>query len=156
MDVRSLRRWFLVWNLALPAGAALLFFAVKPFLERLFRWHFFCPFKSLTHLYCPVCGGTRACAALLTGHPLQSLLLNPVVWTLVLILGTADVFAGIAMAKGSMEIYGTAAWRRARKILTVLLIAVLAGNFLVRNILLVTGTADPIGDLLPFWQNVRP
>lgn len=36
-----------------------------------------CAFYQKTGLYCPGCGGTRAVAALLTGHPLKSLWYHP-------------------------------------------------------------------------------
>lgn len=36
-----------------------------------------CVFHSLTGLYCPGCGGTRACRLLLSGHIFQSFLYHP-------------------------------------------------------------------------------
>lgn len=36
-----------------------------------------CIFHSLTGLYCPGCGGTRACRLLLSGHIFQSFLYHP-------------------------------------------------------------------------------
>ena len=43
--------------------------------------HFFpkCAVKSITGLYCPGCGGTRAVKALFTGHILKYLYFHPVV-----------------------------------------------------------------------------
>ena len=38
-----------------------------------------CIFHTVTGLYCPGCGGTRACIAFLHGHFLRSLLYHPVV-----------------------------------------------------------------------------
>lgn len=38
-----------------------------------------CTLHSLTGLYCPGCGGTRALAALLRGHPLCSLYYHPII-----------------------------------------------------------------------------
>lgn len=42
-------------------------------------FHLPCIFRTLTGYYCPGCGGTRACIALLHGHLLRSLLCHPVV-----------------------------------------------------------------------------
>ena len=39
-----------------------------------------CPFKFLTGLYCPGCGGTRAVWLLLTGHILLSIQYHPLVF----------------------------------------------------------------------------
>ena len=38
-----------------------------------------CAFESLTGLYCPGCGGTRAVIALFNGHPVRSFLYHPAV-----------------------------------------------------------------------------
>lgn len=53
--------------------------------------HFFlkepCFFQRMTGLYCPGCGGTRAVQALLTGHPLKSLIYHPVVLYAAVLMG---------------------------------------------------------------------
>lgn len=43
-----------------------------------------CPFKLLTGLYCPGCGGTRAVWLLLTGHILLSIRYHPLVFYMAL------------------------------------------------------------------------
>lgn len=39
-----------------------------------------CSLHSMTGLYCPGCGGTRACYALMQGHILDSIILHPMVF----------------------------------------------------------------------------
>lgn len=46
---------------------------------RLTDWLPPCLFHKLTGLYCPGCGGTRAAALLLAGHPLKSFIYHPLV-----------------------------------------------------------------------------
>lgn len=41
-----------------------------------------CSLYSMTGLYCPGCGGTRACYALAQGHILESIILHPLVFYL--------------------------------------------------------------------------
>jgi hypothetical protein len=58
---------------AVGAAAALLFFydpASTPFYPP-------CPLRALTGLLCPLCGGLRAIHALLHGHVLDAVALNP-------------------------------------------------------------------------------
>lgn len=38
-----------------------------------------CMFRTITKIYCPGCGGTRAVYLLLTGHPILSFLYHPIV-----------------------------------------------------------------------------
>ncbi len=42
-----------------------------------------CILHTTTGIYCPGCGGTRSLIALLTGHPIKSLLLHPIVIILI-------------------------------------------------------------------------
>jgi uncharacterized protein DUF2752 len=57
---------------------------------------FHCPFRMLTSLPCPACGGTRALAALALGNLRQSLAFNPLVS-----LGTLGILAaaGASLAR---------------------------------------------------------
>lgn len=43
------------------------------------RWMLPCILHSMTGLYCPGCGGTRAVFLLLSGHPLKSFFYHPIV-----------------------------------------------------------------------------
>ncbi|CAN5513621.1 hypothetical protein BH09VER1_BH09VER1_45160 [soil metagenome] len=53
-----------------------------------------CPFKSMTGLPCPLCGGTRAAHAMLQGDLARTLYLNPLAIPAVLLL----VFAALVLA----------------------------------------------------------
>ena len=58
---------------ALAAAATLIYFydpASTPFYPS-------CPLRALTGLLCPLCGGLRAAHALLHGHVLDAVALNP-------------------------------------------------------------------------------
>ena len=54
-----------------------------------------CPFKALTGIPCPACGGTRALLALIEGRPVEGLLRNPL-----LVLGGALALAWLLLRVG--------------------------------------------------------
>lgn len=65
--------WMLLGAAAVLAGVTRVF----PIQIKIFSLP--CIFLELTGYYCPGCGGTRACAALLKGKIIQSFLSHPVV-----------------------------------------------------------------------------
>jgi hypothetical protein len=56
------------------AGAAALIFFWDPAVTSFYPS---CPLRALTGLLCPLCGGLRAAHALLHGHVLEAVALNP-------------------------------------------------------------------------------
>lgn len=64
--------WAMLLLMILMAGAVRVFHLEEVFYSP-------CPFRKITGLYCPGCGGTRAWKALLGGHILTSLRLHPLV-----------------------------------------------------------------------------
>lgn len=61
-----------------------------------------CPFKMLTGLDCPGCGGTRAAQALLAGQPLRALDHNPLTVALMPVLGWGWVrWLGARLGRGT-------------------------------------------------------
>lgn len=58
-----------------------------------------CAFKSITGLYCPGCGGSRAVAAFVQGHWVKSFMYHPfvpycgVLYIIFMIKGTAAIFS---------------------------------------------------------------
>ena len=101
-----------------------------------------CAFHSLTGLYCPGCGGTRAVRALLSGHPVLSFLYHPVV----------PYMASVAVwAAASWILYFATGNRRFRPELDDRIAYAAAGivilNFIIKNGLLVFAGIDVIGRL---------
>lgn len=63
-----------------------------------------CVFHSLTGLYCPGCGGTRACRLLLSGHIVQSFLHHPgVILAAVLYVGYMFSHTIELLSKGRLK-----------------------------------------------------
>ena len=99
-----------------------------------------CLFFRLTGLYCPGCGGTRACIALLHGHFLRSLIYHPVV-----LYGTAvytvyalrNLLALLAERKG-FSIKGITSGMAFRKIYLYIAVALILVNWVLKNLLLCT------------------
>ena len=116
-------------------------------LERVARliwpWRFPCLFKLLTGLNCPGCGGTRALIALLRGKLFLSFLYHPFVpycaLVALLLLGSHAV----------SRMTGNKKYRlRFDERYTYVGIAIVAVNFLVKNLLLIGFRIDVL-EMLP-------
>lgn len=90
-----------------------------------------CIFRELTGYYCPGCGGTRACAALLKGKIVESFLYHPVV------VYTAAVYVWYMishtieyLSKGKL-----AAGLRYRDLYLYIAAAIILVQWVVRNLL---------------------
>ena len=96
-----------------------------------------CLFSQTLHLYCPGCGGTRAVQALITGDILRSVMSNPIpVYALVRLLRMWIPLLHNVITKA--ETWGV--------------LVVVFGLFLGRDLLLVFGHYDYLGDMISFWQ----
>lgn len=82
-DIDHERLWLLVGVGAVAAAALLLYGPGLP--------PVICPFRAITGVPCPTCGGTRAVAALLAGHPGAALAWNP------LLTAAAGAWAAFAL-----------------------------------------------------------
>lgn len=136
---------YLLLHLALAAaGASLLLRAYLT--RRLGSSGLYCPMHQLLHLYCPLCGGTRALISLLRLELGVALTANPIVLFTVPILLFFDARALARLLRGDGEPF-----RLPRSLLPALLI-LLIGYGLIRNLLLVIWKIDPLGDLLPYYS----
>ncbi len=107
-----------------------------------------CGMKYLFHLYCPGCGGTRAIDSFLHGNFIKSFLYNPVilylaVYFLSYYLPAFLHFIGLWKKKINNMIY---------VYILIGLLAIIIIHFVARNLLLVYGGYDYIGECIKYWQ----
>lgn len=101
-----------------------------------------CPLHDLLHLYCPLCGGTRALLALLRFDFPTAFRLNPAVLLSIPVLLYYYVRALILFFKG-----GAFSFRLPRA-WTFAFLFLFGLFFLVRNVMLVAFGFDPAGDFV--------
>lgn len=105
-----------------------------------------CRMIEYLHLYCPVCGGTRAVWYLLHLDIVKAFIYSPVVVVCAAVFAYCDVRALIALLKDQRRImYLNSA-------MVCLIIGTLIGVWIIRNILLITVGYDPLGDIGDFWK----
>ena len=133
-------RFFCLFNLCLLAAALAVLLYL--YLLRVAELPFFCGFARLTNLYCPGCGFTRATEALLRGRLLSSLAAHPFALLGVLTVLYYELTLFLA-ARGRGRPSAAPAVAFAIGVVTF---------FLIRNLLLVCGGVDLLGDLAAFWR----
>jgi hypothetical protein len=79
-----------------------------------------CPFKRLTHLPCPTCGGTRGVLAILSGDPIQGFLYNPLLFAVLAALA-ANLLLRLIFA-GSFRLQTSSRERKALLLIFLVLI----------------------------------
>lgn len=107
-----------------------------------------CYFSQVLHLYCPGCGGTRAIKSLIAGDLLNSALSNVI--PLYFIMLTLRIWIALlhnvithkTKAKMWKFLHEWEAWG---------ILIVVIGQFIIRNLLLVTLGIDYLNDLKQFW-----
>jgi len=107
----------------------------------------YCPFHFFLHLYCPACGGTRAAWLLFSGDILGSLVYNPTTAALFLSLVYYEVAAIRSLVTRRLDHI-----KDVRFYPLYITVGICLLYFIVRNILLVLGIYDGIGELLPYWK----
>lgn len=144
-----MRKRPVLWLLLIHAAAAvgiLLFPYYKSWADRVFGWFPTCPMHDFLHIYCPLCGGTRAVDALIRFRLVEALRCHPIV-----VLFCAAVL-----------VYDAAVWVRLLRRKQPLLprvpmwavwttLGLFAGYWILRNLLLVGFGVDPMGDLAGFY-----
>ncbi len=105
-----------------------------------------CVLHDRFHLYCPLCGGTRAIGAILSGDFLAAFSYNPFVTLLLALLVAWDILALIRLLRGRQRIFALPTW------VWITLMAVALAYGILRNVLLIAVGYDPLGDLIGFWH----
>ena len=109
---------------------------------QLSKYLFPCVLHSLTGLYCPGCGGTRAFRALLAGNLLLSIRYHPLVAYMAVVLTAELVSFGVSRAAKNPRYY-----LGHEKFLVYTGAAIALVNWVYKNYMLVVRGVD----LLPLW-----
>lgn len=144
LNAKALKRLIILHGAM--AALALLMLAYKWASEvsakALFRLPY-CLTHELFHLYCPLCGGTRAVAALLRLDIVSALRYNPLVVAFALGLVIYDAVALV-------RVFGGGGLPRVKINWLAVTLAVV-GYSALRNILMIAFGIDPLGELLPYY-----
>ena len=105
-----------------------------------------CILHDLVHVYCPLCGGTRAMVALCQGQLLTSLLCNPVTAYLAVGFIVFDVIAAARIVRHSpLPLVRIPKWY------VIGVIALAALVFIIRNALMIGYGIDNLDGLAHYW-----
>ncbi len=106
-----------------------------------------CAFPTYFHIYCPGCGGTRAVRYLMHGDVVRSFMAHPVViYLLILYVQSVCVSVYTIFIKKDMVVrYYVRIWE------LWLLLGIVVGSFLIRNLLVVFFGIDFLGECAPYW-----
>ncbi len=105
-----------------------------------------CTMHDFMHIYCPVCGGTRAVSSLLHFNLLQALRENAGVVLLFFVFLGYDIAAFVRLIQKKKVIVKFPLW------FLISLPSVLVAWYVLRIALLVFWGIDPTGDLGAFWR----
>ena len=137
--------WYLVIHAFLLVGV-LLFPLYRTLADELTRYVPGCFVHDLCFLYCPLCGGTRAVAALLRLEFTEALRCNAFVVMAVLSVVVMDVVALVRLIRKKERLLPLPSWSWIPYVALLLLYAVL------RNYLMIAHGYDPTGDLGFIWN----
>ena len=100
-------------------------------------------------IYCPLCGGTRAVSALLAGKIVEAIACNALV-VLAMIVGLAlyvTAWCRLFLGKERLLYFPKGFW-----VTTVIVLAVFG---ILRNVLMIGFSIDPLGDLGWLWNHIK-
>lgn len=101
-----------------------------------------CFVREYLHIYCPGCGGTRAIIELLHFHILESIYMNPVPICMIF-----DFILAAATRNAERRMDQIARYSRWRITSKIVLLVILFGNMIVKNVLLIGFGIDLLGDI---------
>ena len=105
-----------------------------------------CLLHNFFHLYCPLCGGTRAVEALTQGEVLVAWHYNAAVMIFLCGLLVYDAVCLIRM------LLGKAGWWSLPQKSWIFVAALFLGYAVLRNLLMIVWGIDPVGDLAWYWH----
>ena len=100
-------------------------------------------------IYCPLCGGTRAIAALTRFQFLEAWNYNALVVLLSVVVLGLDVWAWIRYLQKKEPLIILPRWS------WITACVLLVTYFILRNVLMIFFGIDPTGDLVYFWDAIR-
>ena len=100
-------------------------------------------------IYCPLCGGTRAIAALTRFRFLEAWNYNALVVLLSVVVLGLDVWAWIRYLQKKEPLIILPRWS------WITACVLLVTYFILRNVLMIFFGIDPTGDLVYFWDAIR-
>ena len=136
---------FFLMNAALVI-AAVAFLLIALLKQRVYLPIFECVTYKFFHLYCPLCGGTRAIFALLGLDVISAVKYNPFLFYLALAFVAYEIKAGVSAFKGKIDAFIVPKW------LVWVTSALFVAFFIGRNLLMIAWGIDPIGDLVGYWR----
>jgi len=104
-----------------------------------------CWIHDLLFLYCPLCGGTRAAAALARLDFVEAFRCNAAVVIFLIFFVILDLVVLIRLLRKRENWWSVPLW------CWISAIGLFVGYTLLRNILMVVWGIDPTGDLVSFW-----
>lgn len=135
-----------LWVHVLLAVVLLLFPLYRSVAEYLTRFTVGCFLHDRLFLYCPLCGGTRAVAALLRLDLAEAFADNALVVVLAFFAVILDIWALTRLLRGKKDLLPLPGW------VWVVMVVVLVVYGVLRNYLMIAHGIDPTGDLGIFWN----